>query len=172
MTSDDAFASRSARAEVMTSDEEVARRARAGPPTLAEGSSTLAEISSALVKASSTLADGSSTLGEVSSTLAEISSTLGMGSSTLAEGALSGGSSLKTTLKTGSTSTSGVCDVVLSTCMQGGFAATSGVSQAGADRGGASAHDGASARDGAIAHGGAFLSELRKRMFPKTRAPK
>ena len=145
MTSDDAFASRSARAEVMTSDEEVARRVRAGPPTLAEGSSTLAEISSAVAKASSTL---------------------GMGSSTLAEGALSGGSSLKTTLKTGSTSTSGVCDVVLSTCMQGGFAATSGVSQAGADRGGASAHDGASA------HGGAFLSELRKRMFPKTRAPK
>ena len=100
----------------MTSDEEVARRARAGPPTLAEGSST--------------------------------------------------------TLKTGSAATSGVCGVVLSTCMQGGSAATSGVSQAGADRGGASAHDGASARDGAIAHGGAFLSELRKRMFPKTRAPK
>ena len=116
MTFDDAFASRSARAEVMTSDEEVARRARAGPPTLAEVSST--------------------------------------------------------TLKTGSATTSGVRDVVLSTCMQGGSAATSGVSQAGADRGGASAHDGASARDGAIAHGGAFLSELRKRMFPKTRAPK
>ena len=55
----------------------------------------------------------------------------------MAEGALSGGSSLKT-----------------------GSAATGGVSQAGADRGGASAH------------GGAFLSELRKRMFPKTRAPK
>jgi hypothetical protein len=100
----------------MTSDEEVARRARAGPPTLAEGSST--------------------------------------------------------TLKTGSAAASGVSGVVLSTCMQGGSAATSGVSQAGADRGGASAHDGASARDGAIAHGGAFLSELRKRMFPKTRAPK
>ena len=132
MTSDDAFASaralacasRSARAEVMTSDEEVARRAE--PPTLAAVSSTLAE-----------------------------------GSSTLVEGSLSGGSSLKT----GSAAKSGVSDVVLSTCMQGGSAATSGVSQAGADRSDAGAHDGASA------HGGAFLSEFRKRMFPKRGRP-
>ena len=139
MTSDDAFASaralacasRSARAKVMTSDEEVARRAE--PPTLAAVSSTLAE--------------GSSTLVE--------------GSSTLVEGSLSGGSSLKT----GSAATSGVGDVVLSTCMQGGSAATSGVSQAGADRSDAGAHD------GARAHGGAFLSEFRKRMFPKRGRP-
>ena len=101
-------------------------------------------------------------MAEDSSTVAEGSSAAAEGSSTLAEGSLSGGSALKT----GSAATSGVSDVLLSTCMQGGSAATSGVSQAGADRGGASAHDGASA------HGGAFLSELRKRMFPKTRAPK
>ena len=119
----------------MTSDEEVARRARAGPPTLAEGSST-------------TLKTGSAATSGVCGVV------------------------LSTCMQGGSAATSGVCDVVLSTCMQGGSAATCGVSQAGADRGGASAHDGASARDGAIAHGGAFLSELRKRMFPKTRAPK
>jgi putative membrane protein len=166
MTSDDAFASRSARAEVMTSVEEVATRARAEPPALGEVSSTLVKGSSTLAEGASTLVKGSSTLADGSSTLAEGSSTLVTGSSTLAEGSLSGGSSLKTTLKTGSATTSGVRDVVLSTCMQGGSAATSGVSQAGADRGGASA------RDGASAHGGAFLSELRKRMFPKTRAPK
>ena len=59
-----ADASRSARSEVLALIEEVARRARAEPPTLAEGSSTLAEGSSTLVGVSSTLVEGTSTLVE------------------------------------------------------------------------------------------------------------
>jgi len=54
-----ADASRSARSEVLALIEEVARRARAEPPTLAEGSSTLVEGSSTLVEGTSTLVEGS-----------------------------------------------------------------------------------------------------------------
>ncbi len=78
-----ADASRSACSEVLALIEEVARRARAEPPTLAEGSSTLAE-------GSPTLAEGSSSLAEGSPTLAEGSSTLVEGTPTLAEGSFSG----------------------------------------------------------------------------------
>ena len=54
-----ADASRSARSEVLALIEEVARSARAEPPTLAEGSSTLVEGSSTLVEGTSTLVEGS-----------------------------------------------------------------------------------------------------------------
>ena len=67
--------------------------------------------------------------------------------------------------KTDTAAMSGVGGAGVSTCMQGGSAATSGVSEAGADRGGASAHGGARGS-------GAFLSELRKRMFPKRGHPR
>ena len=73
--------------------------------------------------------------------------------------------------KTDTAAMSGVGGAGVSTCMQGGSAATSGVSEAGADRGGASAHAGASAHGGARGSG-AFLSELRKRMFPKRGHPR